>query len=227
MTISTTRNSLRTVARAGLCALMVATCIQTLATESNISNDPLGSALANLQAAANTLPNATTPAPDAKPLGKLQDITSRASELVMQAMGMLGVNYRRGGNVPETGFDCSGLVRHVFKEAWGNTLPRTAEEISRVGKQIMPQDLQPGDLVFYNTLRKGFSHVGIYLGDNKFIHSPSSGGQVRVESMDLTYWKQRFNGARRIEDPREKQAALNSINAAAAGTASVPAAAAK
>ncbi|MBI3230797.1 MAG: C40 family peptidase [Burkholderiales bacterium] len=141
---------------------------------------------------------------DAKPLGKLQDLTSRASELVLQAMGMIGINYRLGGNVPESGLDCSGLVRHVFKEAWGASLPRTASEISRVGKQITQQDLQPGDLVFYNTLRRGFSHVGIYLGDNKFIHSPSAGGQVRIESMDLSYWKQRFEGARRIEDPAKE-----------------------
>lgn len=161
------------------------------------TNFPISSA-----PAAGTPPAGLPPSinSDGKALGKLQDLTSRASELVFQAMGMLGINYRRGGNVPESGFDCSGLVRHVFKEAWGSTLPRTAEEISKVGKQIIPQDLQPGDLVFYNTMRRGFSHVGIYLGDNKFIHSPSSGGQVRIESMELAYWKQRFNGARRIEE---------------------------
>ena len=72
-----------------------------------------------------------------------------------------------------------------------------------VGKQVEKQELQPGDLVFYNTLKRGFSHVGIYLGDNKFIHSPSAGGQVRIESMDLGYWKSRFNGARRIEQPEQ------------------------
>ncbi|WP_338849136.1 C40 family peptidase [Massilia sp. W12] len=230
MTRLTTRESLSAKtgvlskkSRYGLCALLVAVSLQSMA----IENDPLGAALASMQASAapSTSPAAATPpATDAKPLGKLQDITSRASELVMQAMGMLGVNYRRGGNVPESGFDCSGLVRHVFKEAWGNTLPRTAEEISRVGKQIMPQDLQPGDLVFYNTMRKGFSHVGIYLGDNKFIHSPSSGGQVRIESMDLSYWKQRFNGARRIEDQKAAAALSNMAgNAAAASSASASA----
>ncbi len=119
----------------------------------------------------------------------------------MQAMGMLGIRYKRGGNSPETGMDCSGMVRHVFKQAWGSILPRSAVEISQVGQQVKPQDLQPGDLVFYNTLKRGFSHVGIYLGDNKFIHSPSAGGQVRIESMDMAYWKKRFNGARRMNDP--------------------------
>ncbi|MFX7824934.1 C40 family peptidase, partial [Acinetobacter baumannii] len=86
-----------------------------------------------------------------------------------------------------TGLDCSGLVRYVFKEAWGTDLPRTSLEISRVGEKIGSDNLQTGDLVFYNTLRRGFSHVGIYLGDGKFIHSPSAGGQVRIESMDESY----------------------------------------
>ena len=135
------------------------------------------------------------------PLEKLQSFTDRAAELGMQAMGLIGINYKRGGNSPETGLDCSGFVRYVFKEAWGANLPRTSAEISRVGKPVESRDLQPGDLVFYNTLRRGFSHVGIYLGDNKFIHAPSSGGQVRIESMTVDYWRKRFNGARRVDDP--------------------------
>jgi cell wall-associated NlpC family hydrolase len=134
-------------------------------------------------------------------LATLHNFTNRASELVMQAMGMLGIDYRFGGSTPDKGLDCSGLVAYVFKQAWGTILPRTVEEMSRVGKKIEDQDLQPGDLVFYNTLKRGFSHVGIYLGDNKFIHSPSTGGQVRIESMDVSYWKNRFNGARRIDQP--------------------------
>lgn len=135
------------------------------------------------------------------PLEKLQSFTDRAAELGMQAMGLIGINYKRGGNTPESGLDCSGFVRYVFKEAWGADLPRTSAEISRVGKPVNSKDLQPGDLVFYNTLRRGFSHVGIYLGDSKFIHAPSSGGQVRVESMRVDYWRKRFNGARRVNDP--------------------------
>lgn len=136
------------------------------------------------------------------PLATLQNFTSRASELALHAMGMLGIDYKFGGNTPEQGLDCSGLVRYVFKEVWGTHLPRTSEEISQVGSRVDNQDLQPGDLVFYNTLKRGFSHVGIYLGDNKFIHSPSTGGKVRIESMDIGYWKTRFNGARRIDQPQ-------------------------
>lgn len=135
---------------------------------------------------------------------KLQELRERTSELTLKAMDLLGIHYKRGGNTPENGLDCSGFVRYVFKNAVGTELPRTSQEISKVGEHIESKDLQPGDLVFYNTLRRGFSHVGIYLGDNKFIHSPSAGGQVRVESMDISYWKSRFSGARRINEEAKK-----------------------
>jgi len=125
-------------------------------------------------------------------------LSTLASEMVMQAMGMIGIRYKYGGNEPEDGLDCSGLVRYLFKKVWGAELPRTSEEMSRLGEHVDSRSLQAGDLVFYNTLQRGFSHVGIYLGDNKFVHAPSSGGQVRIESMDVGYWKKRFNGARRI-----------------------------
>ena len=133
-------------------------------------------------------------------LTRIQEITDRASTLVNTAVDFLGTRYKRGGNNVEQGLDCSGLVRLVFKDAINVDLPRTAAEISRSGEKIEQSELQPGDLVFYNTLKRGFSHVGIYLGDNKFIHSPSKGGHVRIESMELAYWKKRFNGARRISD---------------------------
>jgi len=139
-----------------------------------------------------------------KARSRLQDFTNHATELALRAMSMLGVRYVYGGSTPEGGLDCSGLVRYVFKEAWGANLPRTAEEISHFGQHIDSNDLQIGDLVFYNTLRRGFSHVGIYLGNNKFIHSPASGGAVRIDDMNSGYWKKRFDGARRINDPEQK-----------------------
>jgi cell wall-associated NlpC family hydrolase len=111
---------------------------------------------------------------------------------------LLGVHYRHGGRVAATGFDCSGLVRHVFLEAQGMALPDTSREMSRVGEKIGRESMQPGDLVFYNTLQRAFSHVGIYLGDNRFIHAPSTGSEVRIENMNSPYWATRFNGARRI-----------------------------
>lgn len=131
-------------------------------------------------------------------LTRIQDLTARASELAVRALGMLGIRYKYGGTEPESGVDCSGLVRFVFKDTWGTELPRTSEEMSRFGEKVDAHELQPGDLVFYNTLRRSFSHVGIYLGENRFIHAPSGGGQVRIESMDVNYWKKRFNGARRV-----------------------------
>lgn len=146
--------------------------------------------------------------PSDKPVSRLHQLTDRASELVMRAMGMLGIHYKYGGDTPETGLDCSGLVHLIFKEAWGKDVPRTAKELSETGQHIDKADLQPGDLVFYNTLKRRFSHVGIYLGDHKFIHAPSSGGKVRIESMDVGYWKKRFNGARRISAPGMSQASI-------------------
>lgn len=149
--------------------------------------------------------HAAEPQSDEKPshpaLHKLHELTGKASELAIRAMSLIGIRYQYGGNLPESGLDCSGLVRYLFKEVSDTNLPRTSEEISQVGQKIESQDLQPGDLVFYNTLKRGFSHVGIYLGDNKFIHAPSAGGKVRIESMDIGYWKNRFNGARRINQP--------------------------
>jgi cell wall-associated NlpC family hydrolase len=143
----------------------------------------------------------TFPPEQKSTLAKVADFTSHASQLALQAISMLGIHYKYGGSTPENGLDCSGLVRYVYKETWGMNLPRTSAEISQIGQRVDLHDLRPGDLVFYNTLKRGFSHVGIYLGDNKFIHSPSAGGEVRIESMSLDYWKRRFNGARHIDEP--------------------------
>lgn len=131
-------------------------------------------------------------------LDKLSSFTDRAAQIAIEALSLVGIRYRYGGNSPEQGLDCSGLVRYVFREAGGTDLPRTSQEMSRRGEPVDKQDLKPGDLVFFNTLNRAFSHVGIYLGNNQFVHSPSAGRNVRVEDMDMTYWKARFNGARRV-----------------------------
>ena len=125
-------------------------------------------------------------------------VAHKASDLVVTAMGFLGVPYRRGGNSVETGFDCSGFVKAMYEQAMGLMLPRRAIEQAAATQKIDKQELQPGDLVFFNTLRRTFSHVGIYIGDNKFIHSPKPGAQVRVEDMRVPYWSSRFDGARRV-----------------------------
>jgi cell wall-associated NlpC family hydrolase len=132
----------------------------------------------------------------------------RASELVVTAMGFLGVPYRRGGNsVDGGGFDCSGFVKAIYEQTVGLVLPRRANEQAAATQKIERRDLQPGDLVFFNTMRRTFSHVGIYIGDNKFIHSPKPGAQVRVEDMGVRYWSARFDGARRVIVAHEPAAA--------------------
>lgn len=125
-------------------------------------------------------------------------VTDHASDLVVNAIGFLGVPYRRGGIAADTGFDCSGFVRAMYQSTVGLVLPRRANEQAAATQKIDKQDLQPGDLVFFNTMRRAFSHVGIYIGDGKFIHSPKPGAQVRVESMGQGYWQRRFDGARRV-----------------------------
>lgn len=115
-----------------------------------------------------------------------------------KALSLLGIRYRWGGNNPESGFDCSGFVSHVFREGLGLDLPRSAKAMSLAGEVVAKDELQPGDLVFFNTMRRAFSHVGIYLGDNRFVHAPRRGGRVRIEDMNGRYWTKRFNGARRF-----------------------------
>ena len=121
-----------------------------------------------------------------------------AKDLVLKGLELVGINYRRGGTNPAIGLDCSGFVQVVFKDAAGLLLPRTAKEQSEVGTEVSREELKPGDLVFFNTMRRAFSHVGIYLGGNRFLHSPRTGAEVRVEDMSQSYWVKRYNGARRV-----------------------------
>ena len=128
-----------------------------------------------------------------------KNVSTKASELVVNAMGFLGVPYKRGGNNAETGFDCSGFVRSMYEQTIGLVLPRRAEQQAAATQNIDKSELKPGDLVFFNTLRRTFSHVGIYVGEGRFIHSPKPGAEVRVESMSVNYWASRFDGARRVQ----------------------------
>lgn len=120
-----------------------------------------------------------------------------AQDVAVYALGLLGVSYKFGGSTPGTGLDCSGLVRYVFQEVTGVTLPRTAKEMSGLGAKVGAGDLRPGDLVFFNTRRFAFSHVGIYLGENRFVHAPSRGSEVMITELS-PYWQKHFNGARRL-----------------------------
>lgn len=126
-------------------------------------------------------------------------------DVLLSALSLSGTPYKYGGNSPETGFDCSGFVRYVFSQAANLTLPHGARAISQLGKSIPVEQLQPGDLVFFNTLKKAFSHVGIYMGEGRFIHAPSDGGGVHIVNMNDPYWSKRFNGARRLDQPVTQQ----------------------
>jgi cell wall-associated NlpC family hydrolase len=175
-------------------------------------------------------PNASAPTPTESPL--VRQVRDTASDMVITAMNFLGVPYKRGGNNQEDGFDCSGFTRHIFEMSLGLVLPRRADDqASAPGLlQIARDDLKPGDLVFFNTLKRTFSHVGIYIGEGKFIHSPRTGGAVRVEDMRFAYWNTRFTGARRVEAPTEaeaqaaKAAAVSALTSATANNLPRPSA---
>ena len=136
------------------------------------------------------------------------NVSNKASELVSTAMGFLGVPYKRGGTT-ENGFDCSGFVRSMYQQSVGLLLPRRAEQQAAATENIDKTELQPGDLVFFNTLRRAFSHVGIYVGNGNFIHAPKPGAKVRVESMSVSYWQRRFDGARRVKQAEASQETLS------------------
>ncbi|WP_374675881.1 C40 family peptidase [Ideonella sp.] len=147
-------------------------------------------------------PGTAVPPASGAPTGLIHQVREKASDLVLSAMNFIGVRYRRGGTSAENGFDCSGFTRYVFENSVGLVLPRRADEQAKAPGlfSISKDDLKPGDLVFFNTLRRTFSHVGIYIGDGKFIHSPRAGGEVRIEDMRMEYWAKRFNGARRAPE---------------------------
>jgi cell wall-associated NlpC family hydrolase len=155
--------------------------------------------------AVDSLANGTSGSPAITPPSAMERIekTMRkavdgASEISSIALSLIGVDYKFGGNNPDQGLDCSGFVRYVFQQATGINLPRTSREQATVGQSVSKEQLQPGDLVFFNTRRFQFSHVGVYLGENRFVHSPSKGGSVEVVNLDNKYWTKAFNGARRV-----------------------------
>ena len=125
------------------------------------------------------------------------------SDFAEAALNFLGTKYRYGGSGPETGFDCSGLVGYAAEKSLGLKLPRQSAELAKEGESVRRHELQKGDLVFFNTRGARFSHVGIYIGNNKFVHAPRTGAVVRVEDMSVSYWNKRYNGARRLAASNE------------------------
>lgn len=176
--------------RIGAACCVAAACVALPAQAQSLPDDPL----TELLRSQGLLGGRTGSEPTMPMIGPLN-----MSGLVMHAMGFLGTPYRLGGNSVDQGFDCSGFVQTAFKLSLGVLLPRRAAEQAHATQSIEKTELQPGDLVFFNTLGRAFSHVGIYIGEGRFIHSPRSGSEVRVENMAERYWQARFNGARRVE----------------------------
>ncbi|MYN13436.1 hypothetical protein GSY71_09825 [Pusillimonas sp. TS35] len=149
---------------------------------SRTQSDPLGSYLATRERSDYPISHAQASSPT----------------MVATALSLIGTKYRFGGDEPESGFDCSGLVVYAAEQSLGLKLPRRSRDLAHAGKAVEHDELKRGDLVFFNTRGHRFSHVGIYLGNRKFVHAPRSGAVVRVENMDITYWAKRYNGARRL-----------------------------
>lgn len=170
-----------------LCTLLLAGCAST------------GGSRSQPQPVPDTAPIVTAPLPELPAPPDSGPAAANADIVVMRALGLVGVRYRYGGTRPDTGLDCSGLVRWAFREVPGIELPRASGAMYAMGLPAVPRDaLAPGDLVFFR-IGRGVSHVGIYIGEGRFVHAPKAGAQVRVESIRGTYWRQRFDGARRIE----------------------------
>jgi cell wall-associated NlpC family hydrolase len=147
------------------------------------------------------LPEAPMPEPEEsaqKPESQQAPEKPRLDSIVQEALEMIGIPYKWGGNNPEEGLDCSGFVRYVYRQVTGMLLPRESAQISKTGDVIAQSDLHPGDLVFFNTRRGQATHVGIYMGKQQFIHAPTQGAYIRVESMTSRYWASRYYGARRV-----------------------------
>lgn len=159
----------------------------------------LACVLAGCMALAQAAPDKSADADGGDPIARFASPGEEAvGDLLLQAMSLLGVAYRFGGNSPESGLDCSGFIQYVFKKSLHVNLPRTAAEMAQVGREIGQDELKPGDLVFFNTRGFRYSHVGIYLGNSKFIHSPRTGKNIQVANMSQSYWVSRYNGARRV-----------------------------
>lgn len=124
-----------------------------------------------------------------------------AAEIVLYSLSLTGTQYKFGGDSPDKGFDCSGLIRHVYHSVAGLMLPHSAQAIYTAATKVSLDELQPGDVVFYNTLKRAYSHVGIYLGNQRFIHAASSGRSTQVSTMTDKYWSKRYNGAGRLIEP--------------------------
>lgn len=166
--------------------------------------------LTALLASCATSPPRTPVAAPASPSVAWQ-AAEKSDEVVMYAMGLMGTDYRFGGNNPESGLDCSGMVSYIYRQAVGLDLPHNAYQIAQLGRKIPVSELRPGDLVFFNTLHRPYSHVGIYIGNGRFIHAPATNGKISISSLKSPYFAKRFDGARSFFAPAGEAPARVSV----------------
>ena len=126
--------------------------------------------------------------------------SEKGVDVVLYALGLVDTGYRFGGKNPDAGLDCSGMVSHIYQSTLGLKVKGSAADIARQARAIERQDLRPGDLVFFNTNNRSFSHVGIYIGDARFVNAPSTNGRVRIDRLCDRYYAQRFEAARTFFD---------------------------
>lgn len=176
--------------------------------------------LALLMLALGSIAHAAPERDDAPPARHEQKLAEPGEEmmgdLMLQAMSLMGIAYRFGGNNPNQGFDCSGFIRYIFQKSVGISLPRTASEQARAGRPVSRTDIQPGDVLFFNTRGFDYSHNALYLGNGKFIHAPRTGKNIEIANLSSSYWSSRFNGARRMSRGGNISSAevLDDLNAA-------------
>jgi len=151
-----------------------------------------------LLAACGSVPPAPDRTPDSR--SSRAEFSEQGHEVTLFALGLIDTGYRFGGKNPEAGLDCSGMVSYIYNKAAGVKVSGSAADIARKGRQIERSSLRPGDLVFFNTRNAPFSHVGVYIGDDRFVHSPSGNGRVRIDQLNATYYAQRFEAARAYFD---------------------------
>jgi cell wall-associated NlpC family hydrolase len=167
----------------------------------NLTPSTLAIALGLLLSACTTAPpeaaRRADPGPTAIAGVRAADI---GSDVALYALGLIDTGYRFGGKNPDAGLDCSGMVAYVYDRAAGLRVSGSAAEIAQVGKPVERESLKPGDLVFFNTRNRPWSHVGIYIGDGRFVHAPATNGRVRVDRMTDRYYAQRFEAARSYFD---------------------------
>jgi cell wall-associated NlpC family hydrolase len=153
-----------------------------------------------LAACSGPSPRVADPEPQTITQAPSPRLSSKGEEVVLYALGLIDTGYRFGGKNPEAGLDCSGMVSYIYAQAAGLRLKGSAADLARRGRAVERPQLRPGDLVFFNTQKRAFSHVGIYMGDQRFIHAPSSNGRVRIDRLDQTYYAQRYEAARTFFD---------------------------